>query len=687
MLFGGSDPKVGVVILLTQLVQIFLVWNSPMPGGISAIAWFLFTQAALQIAAFTVGAATPIRSTGFHILSTLSVIMLYGAIHTVTAVDPGFSERVAIHLPWGSPGLWAVLAAAALGLALTVRLLPASFSRFRMIASNFIWSIPNFLLVSNPRFPDPVRLSEVYAGLKQPPKPIGVKPYYQVHPEFLVQSLSVPEAMRLPRAVTVFKKLVEMVKGIFKLIAPLDHFFPQADVRVPIEIKPRMVVWSDGNAYWPKLFLQKVLGRTVPEKGEMEPTPKPAIEAFKSGQLLAYLTESGIGSTLVRAADEGAPGPLVLDFTFLDGYETKADYSSYGGKAYFEIDEGNKCLKLVAVVAPHTSVAIPANPDDPTFRCAESLVTASLYYQCISGKHLVEIHMTYALVEVALHNAFDSQGQWNHPYRSFMYLHLFAHGLAETLTTEHLVQENTVFAQIFATTQDGLIHHLTDTYTAFEYGHDENFEARAKLMTMDDGKILPKAAIGWEWEYGKMFQRYTTALIKIIYADDEAVRKDDCLQTFYRDLNSVILQPLPERYDNFQTRAGVARYSADTIHHLVVRHQVYGTTSVRAALDPRISKTQIPRDMGPTPVDEWRSLASVALATARARFTLLMGDFKYLLDDVDDRYRDAMRDVFDQLQDDLKALDKKWTQSDEDQRFNYDYFRPLPSALHTGAGY
>ena len=295
--------------------------------------------------------------------------------------------------------------------------------------------------------------------------------------------------------------------------------------------------------------------------------------------------------------------------------------------------------------------------------------------------------MTYALVEIALHNAFDAQGQWNHPFRSFLYLHLFAHGLAETLTTEHLVQDGAVFPQIFATTEDGLIRHLNDCYTGFQYGDDEDFQERAKLMMMVDGEILPKACIRWELKYAEIWQRYTKDLIDIIYDDDAAVRADTCLQEFHRDLNTFFLKGLPERYESLETKVGVARYAADTIHHLVVRHQVYGTTSVKAALDPRISKVQVPRDTGTTPVDEWRSLASVALATERARFTLLFGDFKYLLDNVDGRYKEPMRRVFDELQEHLRTLDADWSKTDEDKRFNYDYFRPIPSALHTGAGY
>lgn len=686
LLFGGSEPKVGAILFGVQAVQILLVWNSPMPGDSSTVAYFLVAQAGLQIVALVMGTATPLRSTGFHVISTISVMMLYGAIRTATDTDSGFSDQVAIDLPWGSPGLWVFAGSILFGLALTPRLLPKSYARFRSMLSDAVWSIPIFLLVSNPRFPDPIRLGEVYGGEK--PKPIGVKPYYQVHPEFLVQSLSVPEAMRLPETIKVFARLVKLVKFIFKLIAPLDHFFPQADVLVPIGNKPRMKVWSDGDDYWPTLFRRNLLGRTVPGEGEMERTPEPAIEAYKAGQLLAYLTESGIGSTLVRLAEEAdAPAPLVLDFTFLEKYETKEDYDSYGGKAYLRIDEDAERLELVAVVAPHTSEVIGADPHNPTFRYAESLVTASLYYHVISGKHLVEIHMTYALVEIMLHNAFDAHGQWTHPFRTFMYLHLFSHGLAEMLTTKHLVQGNAVFAQVFATSQDGLIGHLNDTYSAFEYGDDEDFNARTELMTTKNGKVLPNAAIAWEVKYGEMFQRYTDSLIDIIYADDEAVRADECLQEFHNDLCSVLQNPLPERYAKFATKSGVARYAADTIHHLIIRHQVYGTTSVKAALDPRISKTQVPRDTGTTPVDEWRSLVNVALATARERFTLLMRDYKYLLEDVDAKYRKPMGQVFDQLQADLRSLEDEWTRTAADRQFNYDYFRPLPSALHTGAGY
>ena len=39
-----------------------------------------------------------------------------------------------------------------------------------------------------------------------------------------------------------------------------------------------------------------------------------------------------------------------------------------------------------------------------------------------------------------------------------------------------------------------------------------------------------------------------------------------------------------------------------------------------------------------------------------------------------------MRRVFDELQEHLRTLDADWSKTDEDKRFNYDYFRPIPSA-------
>jgi hypothetical protein len=209
------------------------------------------------------------------------------------------------------------------------------------------------------------------------------------------------------------------------------------------------------------------------------------------------------------------------------------------------------------------------------------------------------------------------------------------------------------------------------------------------LGSGSDGKarLLPRSAIKWELRYAEIWQRYTTALVDVIYDDDEAVAADPYVQGFHRELSLVMHNALPERYADFKTRAGLSRFASDTIHHAVVRHEVYGTTGVRAALDPRLNSTQIPSDGGPPGVDEWRSLLCVALATATARFTLLRGDFKYLLDGVDGAYAPGMKEAFDRLQADLGELEEEWTRSKKDKQFSYDYFRALPSDLRTGPGY
>lgn len=687
-LFFGGAAAVPLILLGTQVAQLLIVMASETPAGGESVAIMLMLQAVLQAAALLVGTGTPLKSTGFHVLSTISGIMLYGAILGATASDADFSHQVAPVIPAGSLLMWGLIAVSIAGLVYTMKRSPMVYSNWRAGVSNLIWSIQYFVLVSQDRFPKPFNLSEIYKD--GAPAPTKLKPYYQNHPQYLREPLSIPSVEVLEANVTAFKKLMTNVKKLFGLIAMLDHFFPQANVDIPLKNKPRMNVWSDGTDIYPAIFLKKIFGQTVPGPG-LEETPEAAIKAFKEGQLLAYLVESGAANTFAKPAPQRGDGAVIVDFRFLERYETKSDYESYGGVAYFRIDSERKILKLESVVAPHSNVEIVADPTNPAFRYAESLVLASLYFYVISGKHLAEIHMTFNLLEVALHNAFDAQGQFNHPVRTFLYLHLFSHQLAQELTTEHLVQKGAVFSQVFATTHDALITYLNDRYQSFEYGGDEDFDARRELMTMSDGSILPNACINWELQYATIWQSYADALIDIIYENDKAVQADTYLQDLHRGLGEVIINELPKRYDNFQSKAGVSRWASDTIHHLVVRHQVYGTTAVKAATDPRINSTQVPKDGGTPAVDEWRSLVCVALVTARARFTLLVGDegqdFTFLLDGLDERYKRPMATVFDQLQEDLKALNEKWTADTIEREYNYNYFRAVPSDLHTGPGY
>ncbi len=684
--FGPPNAAIPPIILGTQLAQLIIILASGiLHTPLYMVGVFLLIQAVTQAAAFVVGTSTPLKSTGFHVLSTISGVLLYLAVIEALKIDPAWLAAKAFSL---TPLLKLCLVLTCLaGIFFALRAAPKTYYVIRSRVSNAIWSLQYFLLISAKRFPNPKNLSELYKD--GAPEPSKLKPYYQQHPQFLPEALNIPSVERIEGNVSAFGTLVKKVKKTFMVIALMDHFFPQADLTVPLSKKPRMKVWSDGKDIYPRIYTRKLFGLSLPIP-KFKITPPPVIDAYKEGQLLAYLAEYGIANPFLKKAPD-REGYLMMDFRFLEKYVEKPDYEPYGGVAYFKVNSEKKRLELTSIIEPRTNIELKPNVMDASFRRAESMITASMYFQVISGKHLADIHMTYNLLEVVFHNAFDAQGQFNHPFRTFMYLHLFSHELAEELTTEHLVQEGAVFSQIFALRHDSLIDHLNDQYHSFEYAEDEDFDYRADIMRMDNGEILPGACINWELQYREIWTNYTDQLIDIIYKDDDAVRNDRYLQDMLRGLKQVYFNPLPERYDDLKTKKGVSRWASDTIHHLVVRHQVYGTSGINSALDPRISSPQVPKDSGTPGVDEWRSLTGVALATACARFTLLYGKdgekFVYLLDGVDEQYKDKMAHVFEELHDNLEKLDKEWTKDSSSREYNYNYFRAIPSDLRTGPGY
>jgi len=708
--YGGAEKFLPLIILGVQLLQLTIVLASGEPFGAHwKLGLILIAQALFQTAAFVVTTATPMKSTGFHVLSSVSGTLLYFAVLTMAEINPEFATELAPNVSLWSVTMWGLVATVLAGIVYTMKASPMTYSNWRVGVSNLIWGTIYFELISQKRFPYPVNLTELYGpvdGKQKAPEPSVLQPYYQQHPEFLPERLSVPAVEKVEGNVNAFGELVKKVKMVFKVIAMLDHYFPQANINIPLKDKPRMPIWSDGKEFFPGILNKRIFGKFLPSPRFKE-TPKPAIKAYKEGQLLAYLAESGIANPFLKKTEDGT-GRLVIDLRFLEKYEFKKDYEPYGGLAYFKIDKEEKRLKLVSVVAPRATQEIEPNPMDANFRHAESMVLASIYFQVISGKHLSDIHMTYNLLEVVLHNAFDAKKKYNHPLRTFMYIHLFSHELAEEFTTEHLVQEGAVFTQIFATTHHSLINHLNECYSNFEYASDEDFDYRKEIMTITTKdckgetkeEIIPNACIKWELEYRKIWTKYTDQLINTIYESDEAVEKDEAIADMYKGMNEVFLNGLPKRYGELKTKAELSRWASDTIHHLIIRHQVYGTTGINAAMDPRISSTQVPTDGGTPGINEWRSLMSVGLATACARFTLLLGGddsefkkgqdpkFLYLLKGVDEKYVPGMTKAFNDLHDDLNALDKEWTNAETDGNwYNVNYFRAKPSDLRTGPGY
>jgi hypothetical protein len=155
---------------------------------------------------------------------------------------------------------------------------------------------------------------------------------------------------------------------------------------------------------------------------------------------------------------------------------------------------------------------------------------------------------------------------------------------------------------------------LQQTYTGFVYASDEDFEARTHSMQklretqppsasagkptpVGEATSPPKTAgrpmldfvcsLDWELKYHDIFVKYADSLVDAIYEDDQHVENDVELQDFYKCLNT-LFETVPDRYNAFRSKAGIKRFLSDTINHLVVGHEFYGTTGVSGAADPRV---------------------------------------------------------------------------------------------------
>lgn len=694
LLLRGPQQLGATMFLLGVVGQIVLVWLAPeLPGG-TLVRWLLTGAAATLYASIVIGAATPQRSTAFHVLGIASVGFLYFALRNAgQSPDASWSSLPTVWL-W----LW-LLAGFFAAVATSFCLLPRTRGVLRAFVANSTWPLFYLLIAGGLRVPRPDRLSVLYKGNEDRLKPLALLPYYLAHPRNLTHPVSIPclnEALTLK--VHAFTFITRMVTFFFGVASVVNRFFPFANIDVPIAHKPRMEPWSDGSDYWPWWLLKSVwlpgLGWFQIQSGVrgpgFQPTPEAAVDAYHDGQLLAYLVEYGIAGSFIEPDCSSGQPRFKMDFSFLEKYETKPDYESYGGIAFFEINAHRKCMVLKSVRAPGSTQEIEADPNDASFRHAEDMILASLYYYVVSGKHLVEIHMGLNLIEIALFNAFDAEKNWHHPIRMALYPHLFAHELAEELTTQNLLEDGAVFPQIFATTNSALMRHLNDRFSEYQLGRDEDFDYRQSvLLSSNPGKtlaeILPRCSLLWELEYASIWQEYATAIVNASYPTDRDFAADENIRSLFDTLSRMYHQPLPARYARLETKTGLATFIADTLHHLIVRHEVYGTSGVRLSLDPRINKVQVPKDGGPCAIDEWRSLACVAMATSRVRYTKLMSNFSNVFSDIkDENLRHAFRLAHTQMKARLQQLEEKFNRDGVD---NYQTLRLLPSDLDIGAGY
>jgi len=306
----------------------------------------------------------------------------------------------------------------------------------------------------------------------------------------------------------------------------------------------------------------------------------------------------------------------------------------------------------------------------------------------VAGRHCCGIHSYMNLVPVAVHNTFDTK-HWvgepvrPHPVRVFLWIHCYNHIMIEELTTAHLLVKTGVFPQIFGFSHNGLAEFYNDYFSKLNYTSDADFETRSKVF---GGDIPENSQLHWEMEYHKIHTRYARDFIHVFYKDDQAIQDDNLLQSLRDELNSWLPNKLPERH-NFQTRESVIRFLADTMHVFTVRHEVYGTNTVRYALDPSLFSSQVPIDHGLPSEEEYYSLMCVAYATSKVSFGKMMSDrLQELLVHFPD-HTDKVSEVFKNLQTDYHALTAKWTADDHNKSRNLEFMRNIPSDLETGAGY
>lgn len=390
--------RVLVALLATLLILLAaMLWVRPFGFGTTTL---LAVAAALLLLSPVAGAETPRNSLVFHVMGTGSTLLLYWAL-----VRLGLAGAEAVADPAPLDAEWSLLGLL-IGAIVAFLALPETWARLRSMIVNIVWPLFYLVIAGGPRIPRPERLGDVYHGVDHLLKPLPVWPYYVAHPRQLTHAVAVP---CLDEALTVKVHrlgggFVGLVKLVFGIASFIDQLIPHANVNVPIARKPRLRPWSDGSDYWPGILGKRIyipwlgwfdIASGVRGPGR-QPAPDTAIEAYKRGQLLAYLVEHSVANPFLTSEVVDGRTVFTLDLTFLEEYETKPDYEPYGGLAKFVVDDEAKSLRLESVQAPRSQVAHEPDPLDASFRRAEAMVVASVYFYVVSGKHLVEIRTAAA---------------------------------------------------------------------------------------------------------------------------------------------------------------------------------------------------------------------------------------------------------------------------------------------------
>jgi hypothetical protein len=196
LFFGGLDSGgvdfAPLILLGTQAAQfVFVVTRGAVFGGTMATVTLALSPV-LQFAAFQITTATPMKSTGFHIASTLAGLSLYVALELAGNESPSFPMDLETVLRGPeATHIGPFLAfAAVFGWTAVMTLAPKVYQNFRSEISYYAWSLLYYVLVGAPSLPIPFRLSAIFA--EETPQFITVQPYSQQHPYDVSPNLGIP---------------------------------------------------------------------------------------------------------------------------------------------------------------------------------------------------------------------------------------------------------------------------------------------------------------------------------------------------------------------------------------------------------------------------------------------------------------------------------------------------------------
>jgi len=615
-----------------------------------------------------------------------------------------------------------VLASMVSGALVVFCFLKKSYGEFRHVVVGWVWTfIHRFLLKLSPS-------GQNFPGVPEPNVDMGPTPlhaYYVHHPNaaplWVPSSDSVPE----PQHINWVRLSIA-----FWLMNWLDTYLPCARCWIHPNEKPRVQDDRGIDFYWPSLM------------GMPHPPPSRVVRAFPSnpGNMLNWLINYGSGSRelrratndeMTRLADlEIVPNanvvvdqrPFILDLSHMEVYRVKPGFAKCGGKAVFRLTNvgeelqnmksprvdhvpaglttfpafqqvAGRPLALVCMFGPGDSIQMKS----PIFldrsaesRHAERQIFASVMTLNVVIYHLLEIHTITSIVSMAIHNAFDvgEDAAVRSPFRAILHLHFFNSVEVQEKTTPHLLDLAGIFPQVFALEHADLCEFINNKYRTYQYAKDTDWEERvAKHVT---------PSMEWENIYlNSVFLKYASAIVNAIWADDDAVATDNSIQRFRERLcEQLRAAALPARHGQLETRKELARFLADTIHVVTVRHEIVGTKVPLAQLDHRYTgNTQQLEDYSNIPLEEYLSMLQITAATALKSFPqflnnpTLLNEFNAAVENYVGAPQNAINAAFEQLLEDLRIVNAHWKASPEQNDWNDAFLRTCPEELEIGAGY